>query len=576
MKNKEKQNLIRFAIASLVFLLLGSCATSQEPRKLQPTTGTLPENAEPATATPDPEQPEFTPNIDDNSASAGLSGDITVHVAPADTSPANTDTGMVTDDAMSPEAVSDVWQRIRTGLALEDYGHARVESERLWYLKHPAYIDRVVERAEPYLYYIVSEVEKRGIPSEIALLPVVESAFQPFAYSHGRAAGIWQFIPSTGELYGLKQNWWYDGRRDITASTDAALKYLQKLCDNFDGDWLLALAAYNSGAGTVNNAIKVNRRRNRPTDFWSLKLPAETSSYVPRLLAISTIIERPEDYDIELKPIPNEPVITTVDTGGQIDLALAAELAGISLEEVYRLNPGFNRWATDPAGPNQLVIPIDKKEQFTAGLAALPPQGRVRWARHRIRGGETLSHVAKKYNTTVALLREVNKLDDPMIRAGDNLIIPVAAKSLDSYSLSARQRLLAKQNTPRGSGGLKVKYVVQSGDTFWDIARKYSVNVKQLAAWNSMAPRDTLHVGQKLVIWTGATAASLTTPGLPATRQTVHYTVRHGDSLARISQRFNVDIDDLVRWNSLDRSKYLQPGQKLVLLVDVTKQAENI
>ncbi len=465
----------------------------------------------------------------------------------------------------------DLWQRIRGGYALVDYGHPRVEAERQWFTKHVAYLDRVAERAEPYLYHIVEEVEKRGMPMEIALLPIIESAFQPLAYSRGRAAGIWQFIPSTGELYGLKQNWWYDGRRDIIASTDAALRYLQKLSETFDGDWLLALAAYNAGAGTVTNAIKANIAKNKPTDFWSLSLPAETSTYVPRLLAVSSIIEQPEHYGITLRSIANEASIMTVDTGRQIDLALAADLSGISLENMYRLNPGFNRWATDPDGPHMLVLPVEKGERFISALAQLPPEKRIRWELHRIRNGETLNQIAQKYSTTVQVLKDVNKLDGHVIHANQNLVIPVATRSLASYSLGERQRPVTRQNTSGGTG-LKVAYVVKTGDTFWDIARKHKVEVNQLASWNNIAPRDTLRVGQKLVVWSSVKTAA---PGMPSTQQRINYTVRRGDSLAGISQKFNVSLNDLVRWNSLDKSKHLQPGQKLVLVVDVTRQAEN-
>ncbi|MEJ2382242.1 MAG: transglycosylase SLT domain-containing protein [Gammaproteobacteria bacterium] len=271
--------------------------------------------------------------------------------------------------AAAPPPPQTVWQRLRRGFRLPDYDNPRVRTQLQWYANHQEYLKRVMDRAEPFLYMITQQVEKRGMPSEIALLPVVESAFQPFAYSHGRAAGIWQFIPSTGRLYGLKQNWWYDGRRDVVASTDAALDYLDKLDKQFNGDWLLALAAYNSGEGTVASAVARNRRRHIPTDFWSLRLPQETESYAPKLLAIAAIIKNPQKYGIQLKPIPNKPQVALVDVGSQIDLALAADMAGISIEEMYRLNPGFNRWATDPRGPYRLLVPVDKKERFT-GCAA--------------------------------------------------------------------------------------------------------------------------------------------------------------------------------------------------------------
>ena len=476
----------------------------------------------------------------------------------------------------------DLWDRIREGFALPDHDHPQTHAEIQWYARHQEYIDRTVTRAKPYLHYITMEAEKRGMPTEIVLLPIIESAFQPFAYSHGRAAGIWQFIPATARHYGLKQNWWYDGRRDIIASTNAALDYLETLHKNFDDSWLLALAAYNSGQGTVASAIRHNKHRGKPTDFWSLRLPRETRAYVPKLLAVSAIVADPEKYHVKLDSIPDEPFFVQVDVGSQIDLARAAELAGITLNDLYRLNPGFNRWATDPDGPYNLVLPISKAEHFRHNLAELPVSKRIKWTRYQIREGETLSHIALRYRTTISLLRDVNKLHSNTIKAGDNLIIPVAAKQIDDYALSKEQRIEAIQNARQE--GLKVTYIVRGGDSFWEIAHKYDVTVRELAAWNGLAPHDYIRPGQKLVIWwsdkrtTLANIGNITHVGLShdTITQRINYTVRKGDSLSRISQRFNVSITKLRQWNSLAKGKYLQPGQKLTLYVDVTRQTENI
>jgi len=479
----------------------------------------------------------------------------------------------------SPAAItqSDLLDRIRARFILEDSDHKRTLAEKNWYAKHQAYIDRTLERARPYLHLIALEAERLDVPGELVLLPIVESAFQPFAYSHGRAAGIWQFIPSTGRIFGLKQNWWYDGRRDIDAATRAALKYLSNLSKSFDGDWLLALAAYNSGQGTVKKAIKRNRQRGKATDFWSLRLPKETRAYVPKLLALSAIFKNPEQYGITLKTIPDEPFLQKVNTGTQIDLALAAELADISLQELYQLNPAFNRWATAPEGPHNLLLPIDKAESFSQKLAEVPESKRIKWARHKIKNGENLGHIANKYHTTVSMLRQVNKLRGNMIRAGKSLIIPVATKKMNSYTLSAVQRTRAIQNTPKR--GHKTRYTVRKGDTLWDIARKHRVGVRKLAKWNGMAPRDVLRQGQKLIIWQNAGSSDDNKPlslSNADTTQRINYIVRSGDSLARISQRFKVKISELRRWNALPKNKYLQPGQRLTLYVDVTRQAENI
>ena len=469
---------------------------------------------------------------------------------------------------------SNIWDRVRSGFKLEDnLDNARLLSELKWYSSHDKYLDRVIQRAEPFLHYIINEAEARGLPTELALLPIVESAFQPFAYSHGRAAGIWQFIPSTGKIYGLKQNWWYDGRRDVHASTQAALKYLQQLNKEFKGDWLHALAAYNSGSGTVRRAIRKNKKRGRSTDYWDLKLPKETQAYVPKLLALKRIIENPEIFNVKLQCVEDLPYFEVVETGAQIDLAMAAELADIDLETVYKLNPGYNRWATDPYGPHKLLVPVDQAEHLKQGLSNLPPSQRMKWKRHKIREGETLSHIADRYSVSVGNLKRLNNLRSTGIRAGKHILIPVSSRKLSDYNLTSYQRKRTLQSIRRK--GTKVVHIVQPGDTFWDLSRKYKVNTRNLARWNGMATRDPLKTGQKLVIWSRNGNKSDTPSSALAAGNTIRaisYRVRNGDSLYRISQRFKVAIRDLHRWNVI-KGKYLKPGQKLKLYVDITKQA---
>ncbi|MEW6645647.1 MAG: LysM peptidoglycan-binding domain-containing protein [Pseudomonadota bacterium] len=476
----------------------------------------------------------------------------------------------------------DIWERIRDGMTLPDHEHAGVRADLEWYASHQGYLDRVVTRASPYLHLVVEAIEERNLPTELVLLPVVESAYQPFAYSHGRAAGLWQFIPGTGRRFDLKQSWWYDGRRDVAAATRAALDYLEYLRDHFDGEWLLAIAAYNSGEGTVKRAVARNKARGKPTDFWSLDLPRETRGYVPKLLAISRLIKDPEAHGVSLGPVPNEPFLTSVELDSQIDLALAAELAEISLEDIYLYNPGFNRWATDPDGPHDLLLPVERVDTFKQRLADYPPERRVRWERHRVKGGESLLQIAQNYRTTVELLKSVNNLRGNIIRVGDTLTIPVARQKLASYRLSEEQRLIATQNQPRD--GRRIDYQVKNGDSLWSIARRYDVGVNELARWNGMAPRDPLLPGRTLVIWTDATAevaaaanpARFSHPFSSSTRQRIGYTVRSGDSLHAISQRFRVSVDNLISWNKLDSKKVLRPGQRLTLYVDVIRQSGNL
>jgi membrane-bound lytic murein transglycosylase D len=468
------------------------------------------------------------------------------------------------------DVTDDVWQRIRNKLSFDIPNDRRVISQRNWYSKHQNYLDRVAKRAEPFIFYIVQELEANNMPLEMALLPIVESAFDPFAYSHGRASGMWQFVPGTGKRFGMKQNWWYDGRRDVIASTKGAIAYLKYLHKYFDGDWLLALAAYNSGEGRVRRAMKNNARKNLPTDFWSLDLPKETRAYVPKLLALADIVKRPEALNVKLYEIENKAVISQIDIGSQLDLAKAAKLADLSLAELQRLNPGFNRWATDPNGPHYLVIPTNKKVIFELALSKITTKDRLAWQRYKIKKGDSLGKIAKHFNTDLALIKQLNNIKGTQIREGKHLLIPVATQSLDSYILSQDQRLVKTQNRQRGD--TKHIHKVMSGDTLWDISRAYKVNTRSLAKWNGMAPRDTLKLGQKLVIWKKAKIKNINNSPVAerAIMRNITYKVRRGDSFARIADKFNVTISDIERWNSLSRKKYLQPGQRLRLSVDVT------
>ena len=473
-----------------------------------------------------------------------------------------------------PAEPYDLLTRLRFGFSLQYEENERIAAERRWFVRHPDYLDRVFTRAQRYLPYITAEIERRDLPLELALLPIVESAYDPFAYSHGRAAGLWQMIPGTARRFGIKQNWWYDGRRDVVDSTRAALDYLEYLYKLNDGDWLNAIASYNSGEGNVLRSVKRNRKAGKPEDFWNLRLPRETSMYVPKLLALVDIVANPEAYNLTLPAVLDEQQFVVADIGSQLDLALAAELADIEVDMVYAYNPGYNRWSTDPAGPHRLVLPVEAAETFTAALAEVPTEDRVRWKRHKVKNGEAISQIANNYNTTVRQIREANNLRGNMIRAGHYLLIPVATKPLSAYSQSADARLAKTQNRKRS--GNKVEHVVRKGESFWTISRHYKVTHRQLAAWNGMAPGDPLPVGRKLVVWTDAAVESprmSPTTTLGNTTRKLRYTVRNGDSLYLIANRFRVSINDIARWNNIDKNKILRPGQKLTMYVDVTRQS---
>jgi len=488
-----------------------------------------------------------------------------------------------------PVVETDLLVRLRSGFALDlDVEDPVVQRERDWYTRNQAYLDRVFQRGDRYLHHIVGEIEERGMPAELALLPIVESAFDPFAYSHGRAAGLWQIIPGTGKRLGLEQDWWFDGRRDVLEATRAALDYLEQLHEQFDGDWLLAVAGYNSGEGNVARALKKAAAAGRSQDFWGIKsyLPVETRTYVPRLLAVAELVADPAAAGVTLPKLKNEPHFDVVDTGGQIDMALAAELAGIDTAALYELNAGVNRWATHPDGPHRLLVPTGQAEQLAAGLAALGERERVEWTRHRVKSGETIGGIAEHYQTTPAVLREVNSVRGNTIRAGDYLMIPHALQSLDRYTQSADARAARIESTPRN--GERREHVVAAGESLWSIAQAYDIDVRRLASWNAMAPGDVLSVDRALVIWTeapaqiaaGATAEAALVRTDAATGFAVNgrireitYVVRRGDSLSTIADRFRVTVAKLLEWNAGAGDKYLQPGQRLKVLVDVVEQS---
>jgi peptidoglycan lytic transglycosylase D len=464
---------------------------------------------------------------------------------------------------------SDVWLLLKDGLELERHINKRsVKDKTAWFKRNQEYIDRVASRAEPYLFHIITKLKERDMPLDIALLPIVESAYQPFAYSPARASGIWQFIPGTGKRFGLKQNWWYDGRRDIVAATDAALDYLEALHKQFNGNWFHALAAYNSGEGNVARAIRKNKKKGKKTDFWSLRLPRETRNYVPSLLAIAEVLKHSDKHNIKFNTISNKPYFENIDIGSQIDLATVSKLSGLSIDEVYTLNPGFNRWATDPKGPHRLLIPVDKAEDFKNKLAALPKSERIKWQQHKIRKGETLGQIASRYQTSVSALKQINRLKRSMIREGRSLLIPTAKESKKYYSLSADARKFKGLKTT--GDGKRYIYTVKRGDNLWDIGRHYGISVSQLTRWNGISKRSLLRLGQKLTVWVKddenkKEASLIKTAAKKPTVNGNAYTVQHGDSLWLIARKFDIHVKDLLKWNNLKKGKHLQPGQSLIV-----------
>lgn len=455
---------------------------------------------------------------------------------------------------------SNIWPLLGRDLNMNHYSdRPEVETRINWYMQHKGYLQRVAKRGSPYVFYILQELKQRNMPSEIALLPIIESGYNPFAYSNAGAAGLWQMMPGTASGLSLRQNWWYDGRRDIYASTNAALNYIQYLAKEFNNDWLLVLAAYNSGDGTVQRAIKLNKAKGLPTDFWHLDLPSQTQQYVPNLLAIATILANPDQYPINWPTTKLAPFLTPVSVGSQIDLAKAAKLADISIEELYTLNPGYNRWATDPDGKHILLIPTEKAELFRNNLAKLPKEERVTWRRYQVKSGDTLGSIADKFETNVTLIKSVNNLKNNIIHVGQILLIPHAKKSFAHIVIEEIHHYLNHQRDLPGPN--RVIHVVQPGESLWNIARRYHLKIPQIRYWNQLKSRQAIIPGTELVLWTQVKHHSNSVSLRP---YLIRHTVKAGDSLLSLSKKYSVTVNELKQANKLN-SNIVRVGEVLTI-----------
>lgn len=492
--------------------------------------------------------------------------------------------------ALDPET-ADLWERIRVGFGMNELDSQLVKEHEAWYANRPEYVRRMAERSQRYLFHIVEEVEKRGMPTEIALLPMIESAYNPMAYSPSHASGIWQFIPSTGKNFGLSQNWLYDGRRDILAATDAALDYLQKLYNMF-GSWELALASYNWGEGSVGRAIAKNQARGEPTDYLSLRMPPETRNYVPKLMAMKNIIMNPAAYGLTLNAIPNSPYFAKVKIKQQMDVAVAAKLAEVPVDEFVALNPAFNKPLVAGAGKPTLLLPVDKVNNFSLNLENYE-RPLSSWQTYTPKRGEKLAAIAQRFGLSLARLKEINGIGAHNKKlVAQTLLVPVA-KSGNVPTLAAH----IPDNEPVRetlSADRKTTHIVARGDTVLNIAKRYGMTVVQLKAQNRLKTNN-LARGQKLTVLAAATKpeksilAAATNPGksalaqarttagksdrskplpvakAPAKDRHAHYVVQRGDTVFSIARRFKVAVNDLQRWNNLPANFSLQPGNKLMV-----------
>ncbi len=419
--------------------------------------------------------------------------------APHENQTAEPSTDALVSSPVPPESsaplaeLTDVFDRIRLGYKLPDVADRSVASQVHYFASKPEFLDRTFERGERYLYYVVRELEARDMPLELAFLPVIESAYNPYAYSRARAAGIWQFIAPTARRYEVRVNWWQDGRRDIVDSTRAALDYLSELHTMFDGDWFLAIAAYNCGEAAVQRAVNKARRAGKPSDFWHLKLPKETRGYVPSLLAMARIVADPNKYGLEFAPIANKPYFAQVEVGSQIDLRLAAMLLDVSDDELHGLNPAFNRWATDPDGPHHLLVPAAAAPEFARTVASLSPELRMPVEHYRVAEGESIQGLARDRDIPVNTIRQMNGIMTADLHEGEDIVLPA------SKVAPLRAGLIIEGETPL-PGHHRRTYVVRRGETLASIARRHHVGVEELALLNGMTPQTRLKAGNRLIV----------------------------------------------------------------------------
>lgn len=495
------------------------------------------------------------------------------------------------DDISRYRNADNIWDVLREEFTLPHYEDNQVVQEKIeWFMNNQDYLLRSASRAAPYLYYILQQVKKRHLPAEIVLLPIIESGYNPFSLSNVGAAGIWQLMPGTATGLGIKQDTWYDGRRDVIASTRGALNYLSYLQSFFEGNWLLAIAAYNTGEGNVLSAIKRNIRDGRDTDFWTLPLAQQTKDYVPSILALAIIISHPEQYPIYFPPVRNAPYLAQVDVGKQINLKYASTLAGISYQKLLQLNPGFSRASTSKKGPKKLVLPIENVEQFSENFSRSPLNTKIKWIHYRVKAGDTLASIAKKFNSSANAIHKMNHLAKNSLRRGMNLLIPNKDHATTKVELIAesttRQQQkrkiikptlinanknhlseleLALNDLEKAASTYTLQpgdtvYIVRSKDTLEDIAKRFHVNAQTLLAANQLS-NGKLKSGQQLIVPTH-TIVQTNSNGLQP-GDTI-YMVRRGDTIEKIALKFRTTPAAIRLANLIDDSSLLE-GEKLVV-----------
>ena len=408
---------------------------------------------------------------------------------------------------------------------------------------------RDIEKFEEYLndsyyflYFVIKELEKNNLPIELSILPYIESNYDPFSISPSGAVGMWQFMPRTGRLYELNKSWWSEDRHDPFKSTEAAIGYLKYLYQRFDGDIYLSIAAYNAGPSLVDKRINQNKRKGEDIDFWSLNLPTQTKNYVPKYIALRELILNPQKYGITLPNIPYESVVQKITIPGQVEILALSEYLEIKPELLYKLNAGYTKWASAPKDESIFFIPIEKYFLFSSEKNPFNNTNDINWISHTVNKGDNLWDLAIKYDTEVDVIKEVNYLNNDLLSINDNLLIPLGKTKSNNFIPYEM-------------------YIVSEGDTLWSIAKKYNLNVNDLARMNSLNKNEYLQLGQQLSIGNKNIYRNM-----ESKKRTILYSVKQGDNLFKISELFDVTISSIEEINKFSNPT-LMPGQIIKIAI---------
>ena len=447
-----------------------------------------------------------------------------------------------------------LWHRMRSGFCFNNVNSSRISQELKWMKRNKQFVYRSIERSKPYLFHILNYLEQKNLPHELALLPMVESGFQPFAYSASRAAGIWQFIPPTAREYGLKMNWHYDGRRDVLESTKAATYFLSDMHRHFKGNWLLAIASYNTGAGNVGKAIdRANNIFTKPS-YWDLDLPRETELYVPRLLALAKIVNNPSKHGFKLANIKNQNYTKKVNFRDPIDFQTLSVITGISEKELMNLNPGYSTWIIDPTQQNTLLLPNKEAKLFKERydkISKIIYENKI----HKVQKGDSLYKISRIYNVKINAIKKINSLSNDIIYVNQKLKIPseLSATNKEFITVNNIKYFINKKE-------VTYNHIIRRYDNWYKIARKYDVPLKKLLKWNNANKQTKLKINKLIKI-------KLRGPLLVKNKEikTLRYVVNSGERYDQIIRGFSVSKDSLIKDNKLKNKKYLTAGDNLII-----------